>query len=51
MANGLDQDQARRNVGPDLDPNRLQRVSADDTNSQRVEWIDHGVTGARPIMH
>ena len=26
----LDPDQDRRNVGPDLDPNRLQRLSADD---------------------
>ena len=30
MANSLDQDQARHFVGPDLDPNCLQRLSADD---------------------
>ena len=31
MTNNLDPDQARQNVGPDLDPNCLQRLSADDT--------------------
>ena len=31
MSNRLDQDQARRFVGPDLGPNCLQRLSADDT--------------------
>ena len=32
MSNGLelDPDQDRRSVGPDLDPNYLQRLSADD---------------------
>ena len=30
MSNGLDPDQGRRSVGPDLDPNCLQRLSADD---------------------
>ena len=34
MSNGLDPDQARQNVGPDLGPNRLQRLSADDTCRQ-----------------
>ena len=29
VANCLDQDQAQRFVGPDLDPNCLQRLSAD----------------------
>ena len=34
--NSLDPDQARQNVGPDLDPNCLQRLSAaDDSGSQR----------------
>ena len=36
MSNSLDSDQARLSVGPDLGPNCLQRVSADDTSSQRV---------------
>ena len=35
MSNSLDSDQARRFVGPDLGPNCLQRLSADDTR-QRV---------------
>ena len=36
VSNSLDPDQARRFVGPDLDPNCLQRLSADDTSRQRV---------------
>ena len=31
-ANSLDQDQARNFVGPDLGPNGLERLSADDTS-------------------
>ena len=30
VSNSLDPDQDRQNVGPDLDPNRLQRLPADD---------------------
>ena len=30
VPNSMDPDQARQNVGPDLDPNCLQRLSADD---------------------
>ena len=30
MSNGLDPDQNRHYVGPDLDPNCLYRLSADD---------------------
>ena len=29
VSNGLDLDQVRHSVGPDLDPNCLQRLSAD----------------------
>ena len=36
MSNSLDLDQARHFVGPDLDPNCFQRLSADDTSRQRV---------------
>ena len=38
MTNSLDPDQARHFVGPDLDPNCLQRLSADDhfTSRQKV---------------
>ena len=32
MPNGLDQDQDRRSIGPDLSPICLQRFSADDNN-------------------
>ena len=32
MSNSLDPDQARHFVGPDLDPNSLQRLSADNNN-------------------
>ena len=35
MSNSLDPDQAQHFVGPDLGPNCLQRLSADDTR-QRV---------------
>ena len=34
--NSLDSDQARHFVGPDLGPNCLRRLSADDTSRQRV---------------
>ena len=34
VSNVLDPDQDRQNVGPDLDPNRLQRLSADDKNAE-----------------
>ena len=40
MSNSLDPDQARRFVGPDLGPNCLPRLSADDTSRQRVNtWF------------
>ena len=44
MSNSLDPDQARRIVGPDLGPNCLPKLSADDTGRQRVNqnatsWI------------
>ena len=32
VSNSLDPDQARHYVGPDLGPNFLQRLSADDTS-------------------
>ena len=37
MSNSLDPDQARRFVGPDLGPNCLPSLSADDTGRQRVK--------------
>ena len=39
MSNSLDPDQARQSVGPDLGPNCLQRLSADDTNRKRVKSV------------
>ena len=38
--NSLDTDQARHHVGPDLDPNCLQWLSADDTCRHRVKCIN-----------
>ena len=37
MSNGLDPDQDQHFAGPDLDPNCLQRLSADNASSQRVK--------------
>ena len=37
MSKSLDPDQARRFVGPDLSPNCLPRLSADDTGKQSVK--------------
>ena len=37
MSNSLDPDQTQRFVGPDLGPNCLPRLSADDTGRQRFE--------------
>ena len=42
MSNSLDPDQARQNVGPDLGPNYLQKLSADDTSRQRVNSVYRG---------
>ena len=36
VSNGLDPDQGRHSVGPDLGPNCLQKLSADGTNRQKV---------------
>ena len=37
MSNSFDPDQAQHFVGPDLVPKCLQKLSADDTSSQRVK--------------
>ena len=39
VSNGLDPDQARHFVGPDLSPNCLQRLSADDKSRH---WREKG---------
>ena len=36
MSDSLEPDKARQNDGPDLDPNCLQKLSADDTRRQKV---------------
>ena len=38
-ANSLDPDQAQSYVGPDLGPNSLQRLSADDTISRQNNYL------------
>ena len=40
VSNGLDSDQARRSVGPDLGPNSLRRLYSSLT---RKELIDHSI--------
>ena len=37
LSNSLDSDQAQQFIGPDLGPNCLPRLSADDTGRQRVK--------------
>ena len=37
----MDPDQARQNVGPDLGPNCLQKLSAEDTRSQSIKTPSH----------
>ena len=39
VSNSLDPDQARHFVGPDLGPNCLQSISADNTSRQRVKEV------------
>ena len=38
VSNSLDQDQGQHFVGPDLGPNCLQRLSADNKSGQRVKY-------------
>ena len=39
VSDSLDPDQARHYVGPDLSPNCLQRLSADDNSRQRIDML------------
>ena len=48
MSSSLDPDLAGRFVGPDLDPNCLRRISANDMSRQRVESNSHV---CQPLMH
>ena len=45
MPSSFDADHARRFVGPDLDPNCLQRQSADDTSKQNRELMRNSELG------
>ena len=48
VSNSSDPDQARRSVGPDLDPNFLQRLTADDTGRQVVKVLIYLVVKCQP---
>ena len=37
MSNSVDPDQAQQNVGPDLDQNFLQRLSAGNNGGQKIK--------------
>ena len=43
MPNGLDPDQDRRSVGPDLGSNSLQRLSDDESRCMRKYGCDVGI--------
>ena len=40
MANSLDPDKDRNSVGPDLDPNRSQKLSADDKSTTSKKGVN-----------
>ena len=48
VSNSLDSDQDRHSVGPDLDPNCLQSLSANDTRRQRVEKLNECLSNIFP---
>ena len=50
MSNSLDHDQARQIVGPDLGPNCLPRISADDTGRQRSKHFIIKMTEMNAII-
>ena len=57
MSNSLDPDQARHFVGPDLGPNCLQKLSADDTTDKELEikhsfyiHVNHGTSANRLLL-
>ena len=52
VSNSLDPDQVQHFVGPDLGPNCLQRLSAEDTSGQRVKaLILDGTKSQNPQNH
>ena len=50
MSNSLDPDQDQRYVGPDLDPNCLQRLSTDGTCQQTVN-VNGILLRLFPLLH
>ena len=48
MPNGLDSDQDRHSVGPDLDPNHLQRLLADDKSCSELDQM--GLDVRKPVL-
>ena len=48
-ANSLDTDQARQNVGPDLCPNCLQKLSADKTSSHQNHLFRKNLRAANSL--
>ena len=51
MSNSLDPDQARQDVGPDLNQNYLQRLSADDTSMENVYMNTGGRSKVLSLTH
>ena len=52
VANSLDPDQARHLVGPDLGPNCLQKLSAEeDTSRQRVNMLLNFLVTVKVVPH
>ena len=49
MSNGLDPDQDGRSVGPDLDPNCLQRLSADDKSMLATNELTNIAAIYKPV--
>ena len=50
MSNSLNPDQARRFFGPDLGPNCLPRLAADDTGRQRVKAKSMSIITVRSFI-
>ena len=51
MSNSLDLDQAKHIVGPDLDPNCLYWLSADDNSRQRIKKLVERIALGLFIFH
>ena len=51
MSNSLDLDQAQHTVEPDLVPNCLQKLSADNTSRQRIKLPLHVTSLVKILAH